>query len=474
MRICLILEGSYPYVHGGVSTWADGYIRAFPEHEFVLWTITAHEGDRGHYVYGLPGNVVEMHEVFLDSPLVHAPDASLRCKESYTEEQSDALQQLIACGSPDWHVLIDLFHEATPHAVLMSEAYLGMVIDLCRRMYPHMPFSKMFYTSRSMLLPVMHILAQNVPEADAYHSICTGYGGLMGAMAHMTTGKPLVLTEHGIYSREREEEIIRADWIQSVFKRAWIRFFYMLSRASYENADEITSLYDGARRMQIELGAPEDKCTVIGNGIDYNRFAHIPRKKEDGKTVIGAVMRIAPIKDVRTLIYSFYELTQRVPNVELHILGDTDDEAYGEECRRLVRNLRMTNLFFDGHQDVTKSMRGFDMTVLSSISEGQPLSVLESMASGRPVVATDVGACRELIEGRGDGLGKAGICVPPIDRKSLTDALETLCLDPQLRRHMGKVGRKRAERYYRKQTMIDGYDRIYRRIESLGGGTWQA
>lgn len=63
MRICLVLEGCYPYVHGGVSTWMHSYIEAMKEHEFVLWVIGAKAEDRGKFVYDLPSNVVEVHEV---------------------------------------------------------------------------------------------------------------------------------------------------------------------------------------------------------------------------------------------------------------------------------------------------------------------------------------------------------------------------------------------------------------------------
>ena len=69
MRICLVLEGSYPYVYGGVSTWMHSCIRSMPEHEFVLWVIGANAKDRGRFVYALPPNVVEVHEVFLDDAL---------------------------------------------------------------------------------------------------------------------------------------------------------------------------------------------------------------------------------------------------------------------------------------------------------------------------------------------------------------------------------------------------------------------
>ena len=69
MRICLILEGSYPYINGGVSTWMHQYITEMPEHEFVLWVIGAKASDRDHFVYQLPPNVVEVKQVFLDDAL---------------------------------------------------------------------------------------------------------------------------------------------------------------------------------------------------------------------------------------------------------------------------------------------------------------------------------------------------------------------------------------------------------------------
>ena len=69
MRICMILEGSYPYVHGGVSSWTHNYIKGMPDAEFVLWCIGAKEEDKGKFKYELPENVKEVHEVFLDSAL---------------------------------------------------------------------------------------------------------------------------------------------------------------------------------------------------------------------------------------------------------------------------------------------------------------------------------------------------------------------------------------------------------------------
>ena len=84
------------------------------------------------------------------------------------------------------------------------------------------------------------------------------------------------------------------------------------------------------------MGCDADKCLVIPNGIQFDRFKDIPLKPDDGWVDIGAVVRLAPIKDVKTMIYAFFELASRVPNVRLHIIGGVDDEGYANECYALV------------------------------------------------------------------------------------------------------------------------------------------
>ena len=98
MRICLVLEGCYPYVHGGVSTWMHGYIQAMPEHEFVLWVIGAHAVDRGKFVYELPGNVVEVHEVFLDDALRLSGEQE---EADFNAREREALRRLPERGRPE-------------------------------------------------------------------------------------------------------------------------------------------------------------------------------------------------------------------------------------------------------------------------------------------------------------------------------------------------------------------------------------
>ena len=246
------------------------------------------------------------------------------------------------------------------------------------------------------------------------------------------------------------------------FKKQWIRFFYMLSDAVYKRAAFITSLFGNASRIQQELGAPADRCRVIPNGIQFERFCDIPMKEDDGSVDIGAVIRLAQIKDVKTLIYAFHELCMMRDNVRLHILGGVDDEEYANECYELVSQLGLKNLRFVGQVDVIEYMRKLDFTVLTSISEGQPLSVLESFAAGRPVVTTDVGCCRQLIEGEEDDhCGVAGFYVPPMHREGLAYALNRMCESRDERIRMGLIGRERVDRYFRHPMMIEKYNSLY-------------
>ena len=469
MRICLVFEGSYPYVHGGVSSWAHDYITALSEHEFVLWTVGASSADRGSFVYDLPANVVQVHEVFLDDAL-HL--GGFKREVRFTAREMEALRALVHRGDPSWEVLVDLFQRKGVHplAFLQSRAFMDLFCELCREEYPYVPFADAFHATRSMLLPVLYLLSGEVPRADAYHAVSTGYGGLLACLGSIVSGRPMLLTEHGIYTREREEEIIRADWVAPAFKGSWIRFFSMLSEQAYARSFRVTSLFSAARALQVEMGCEADRCLVVPNGIRFERFCSIEPKPDDGWVDIAAVVRLAPIKDVKTLIYAFFELEQRVERVRLHILGGVDDEDYADECHALVEQLGVRNAVFAGRVDVARYLEGVDFTVLSSISEGQPLSVLESLAAARPCVTTEVGCCRELLEGGpGDEFGTAGFVVPPMYRKGLADALERMCESRRRRLEMGRIGRARIEAFYRHEDMVEGYRALYRETERVFG-----
>lgn len=470
MRICLVLEGCYPYVNGGVSTWMHQYITEMPQHEFVLWVIAAKREDKDKFVYQLPSNVTEVHQVFLDDALRLKGDGVI--DHTFTPAETRALEELIGSGSPDWDLLFSMYQvrRIDPMAYLKSEAFLREFEESLERHYPYIAYADAFHSTRSRLLPVLYLLGVDVPKADCYHAICTGYGGLLACLGAHLYKKPLLLTEHGIYTREREEEIIGAQWVGKAFKQHWIRFFYMLSSLIYTRAWRVTSLYRGAMEMQIDMGAAREKCLVIANGISYEKFCEIPRKQEDGMVDIGAVVRFAPIKDIKTMIYAFYELCSRMDNVRLHILGGVDDQEYADECLTLINQLGLKEkVVIPGRVDVAEYFQKLDFTILSSLSEGQPLSVLESFAAGLPVVTTDVGCCSELILGvPPDEFGRAGYFVPPMQREKMADAMELLAASRKTRLEMGRQGQLRVCTYFRYNIMLSKYCALYKEVEELG------
>lgn len=467
MKICVILEGCYPYVTGGVSSWMHQYIQAMPQHEFVVWAINADPSQNGKFRYTLPDNVTEVREVSLSA------SADVRRRSGrlhFSEAELSALQALVECGRPDWEVLFPIFQDrgVTPAEFLSSEYFVDILSSICREKYPYTAFSDYFHTVRSMLLPLLYVLCTDVPKADVYHTIATGYAGVLARLGGWKHGVPFLLTEHGIYTREREEEIIRADWVLPDFKDLWIRFFYMLSSAAYDGATMVTSLFKRAGLIQVEIGADPGKCRSVANGIHYARFSGIPERTGDGPVQIGAVLRIAPIKDVKTMLYAFAEVERDIPGVKLFIAGPEDDPEYAVECRELLHQLHIKNAVFMGTINVLERMVDFDFTILSSISEGQPLSVLESFAAGRPCVTTDVGCCKELIYGEeGDPYGQAGFCVPPMQPHALARAMKDLCRNRARRIQMGRAGKARAEAYFRHEDMInnylDTYEEVFRR-----------
>ncbi len=465
MRICLIAEGCYPYVAGGVSSWIQMLIEGMPEHEFVIFAIGAEEKLKGQYKYEMPKNVVEVREVFLDQTSPSKWLDSHRLK--ITKDVKEALRNILIGSNVDWESIFNLYNENSfgVEAFLKSREFMEIIDEVSQDTYDETPFSDTFWTIRSMLIPILELLKNKAPEADIYHTVSTGYAGIMGAKFKLETSKKLIVTEHGIYSREREEEILKCDWVHNSLKGIWINFFKQLADASYEFADKIVSLFDSARHIQIELGASTDKCMVIPNGVDTDRFSVVkPLDVNKKEFVIGAILRVVPIKDVKTLIYSYAIFKQKFKNSKLLIIGPYDeDEEYYEECLNIVKEIKSSDIEFMGRQNIDKLMNDLDVVILTSISEGQPFVVLEAMAANRPVIATDVGSCREVVEGN-DEFNHCGLITPVMNPDMIARAMYKLASDRTLMIDMAQEGLKRARKYYKRTDFLKRYDELYREV----------
>ena len=223
-----------------------------------------------------------------------------------------------------------------------------------------------------------------------------------------------------------------------------------------------------------------------GVGIDVEKFQNLPGKQEEDKGCIniGAVVRVTPIKDIMTMIQAFGFAKEVEPSLKLWIMGPCEEEdEYAKDCYELVRVMGISDVIFTGRVDVTEYYGRMDIMLLTSISEGQPLTILESFAARKPVVATDVGNCRGLILGENDDYGEAGIVVRIMHVEEIARAILTLAHDENTRLRMGENGYQRVVSGYRFSYFQDTYRNIYKRlieekeqdeVEDGGMKAWQA
>lgn len=477
MKVCVVAEGCYPYVVGGVSGWINSLTKSFPNVEFILLTIVADRSLRGKFAYELPENVTEVHEVYLTDCDWHYSKRRGR-RLHLNKKQFAALKSLLLNENIDWDVLFKLFAAKTFSIddLLMGKDFYRAVVECYNAQFPQIVFSDFLWTMRSIYLPLFLVMQTDVPKADVYHCVATGYSGVLGSMAKHMYGCKLLISEHGIYTREREEEIIKATWVEGIYKNVWISQFKKMSKLAYEQADLVTSLYGHARQLQTELGCDAEKTMITPNGIDVHRLADIPGKlpEDEDKVNIGAVLRVTPIKDVKTMIQAFNFAKKKQSNLKLWIMGPCDeDEQYANECYELVETLNVKDVVFTGRVDIREYLGRMDLTILTSISEGQPLTILESYAAHKPVIATDVGNCRELIYGEaGDEFGAAGILTHIMNIDEISNAMLEMAKKPTMRHNMGEAGYNRVMAFYKLEDMKKTYEKIYKRFSEEINMLW--
>ncbi|MDR6885375.1 GT4 family glycosyltransferase PelF [Bacillus sp. 3255] len=465
MKIALIVEGSYPYVSGGVAGWIQMLVASMPQHQFEIIAISSSRQEEAGYKYQLPANISGIHDIYIMD--YQNLEGGRKPRLSAAEAEACLAWFGFHPGSEEALTLIaDPAKLGNPVSFMESESFWNFLVTAYETEMPNHSFNSYFWTWRSMYLPAVYLLQQAYPPADVYHAVSTGYAGLIGTYLRMKRKKPFLLTEHGVYAREREEEILKSAWVDPPFKRRWIDYFYHMSKGAYRTADRTIALYGGTRQIQLELGAPSERALVIPNGVDYKRLSQLPRRANcaSGRIVFGAVVRLVPIKDIKTLLYAARLASSEIPHMQLWIMGPTDEDPdYYQECLALRRNLQLEDMVtFTGKVAVEDYLPAIDVLILSSISEGQPLAVLEGMAAGVPWICTDVGSCRELLEGKDErDTGMAGYIVPPVNPRAMADMMVKMHGLPDQRVYMGQVGRRRVEALYQIDHFIEAYKQLY-------------
>jgi glycosyltransferase involved in cell wall biosynthesis len=350
---------------------------------------------------------------------------------------------------------------------------------------PNAPFLDYFWSLRMMHGPIFQLarIADAAPDARIYHTVSTGYAGFLAALlSRRRPGVRVVLSEHGIYTKERQIDLNSADWLDprgldagasgplpsDTFRAIWVSHFAQLGRITYRASNRIVSLYEGNRQRQLRDGAPPERTQIIVNGVDTARFRGAREKRpQKAPPTVGFIGRLVPIKDLKTFIRALMTVFDALPEARGLVVGGTDEEPeYAEECKALAQSAGIAHrIDFLGHRDVVEIFPQLGVLMLSSISEAQPLAVLEAFASGVPCVTTDVGACREQIEGRDPddrALGLSGRVVGFADPAGLGRAVIELLGDEAEYARCQAAAIARVERFYDQRSMLQAYDELYR------------
>jgi glycosyltransferase involved in cell wall biosynthesis len=496
--VMLLLEGTYPFVSGGVSSWVHQMVRGFPHIRFGAVFIGSQPSDYKGWRYTLPDNFNYLYVDYLfDSK--EMPAVTEKNADPALLERVAGLHECFTAVSKCPHAmkqasaLLDLALDGGPleHSVFLHSLGAWEYLSQNYRLNCTDPsFVDYFWSVRTIHTPIWKLnqLTTIIAPAKLYHTISTGYAGFLGALLSHRTKRPLLISEHGIYTKERKIDLYQAQWINDnrnlfqrdqsevgYFKQIWIRFFESLAKMAYDQAIDIVSLYDNNRQRQISEGADIEKTIAIPNGIDLPRF--VPqRAKRPAKVpqVLCLIGRVVPIKDIKTFIRAMRTVVNQVPDAQGWIAGPEDeDEGYAQECHELVEALGLeASVKFLGFQKVEELMPKIGLNILSSISEALPLVVLECFAAGVPSITTDVGSCRQLLHGLSDedkALGKAGEVVRIADPQALAKAALALLTNETAWRAASAAGIARVEKYYTQKMMFDSYQKLYSRGLSWRG-----
>lgn len=480
--VCMILEGSYPYIAGGVSTWAHEMITSHDHLTFHVISIVPRD-EKPVMRYTLPRNVRGMSTIYLQQ-LEEGQMLPTAEMEKIFDSIHTPLVNLTT-GRASLQDFRKIMEAVAPYegkigskVMLNSEEAWNLMLSMYETSFPQTSLLNYFWSWRSVLGGLYSLMVAELPQAGCYHALSTGYAGLLGACAKIKTGKPLILTEHGIYTNERRIEIAAANWLEEgdshsmtidrihlSLRDLWSSSFANYSRICYQACDHVITLFSGNQIAQIADGADAEKMSIIPNGIAVEQFASIPKRQHASPT-IAMIGRVVPIKDVKNFLRAVSALHQSIADLRVYIMGPTDeDPEYFEECKSIVEYFVLQNVItFTGRVDIKEYLSEVDVLVSSSISEAQPLVILEVGAAGIPTVATDVGACREMILGKPDeepALGAGGVVVSPSNPQALAQGIFSLLTDKELYSKCSDAARKRVATYYNKQSQLTAYKNLY-------------
>ena len=309
----------------------------------------------------------------------------------------------------------------------------------------------LFYDLRAFFA-LIKILRNERPDIVHTH---TSKAGILGRWAAFFVRVPVIIhTPHG-----------HVFW--GYFGKLKTRIFILLEKISALVTDRLVMLTEQEKIDHLHFHiAPENKFSVVHSGINLDEFSNTSvdpaaMKRRLGipedNLIVGTVGRLTSIKGHRYLIEAARKIAGSRPDTTFVILGD--GELLDELKNMVTRSDIEENIKFLGwRSDVAEVMSTFDIFALPSLNEGMGRVLVEAMALGRPIVASNIGGIPDLVVD-----GENGYLVPVGDVESLAARIRKLLDDPEKREEMGECGKKIAIDYSA-NAMVEKIDRVYRKL----------
>ena len=487
MRIALLTESAFPTARSVEGGWCDRLTRGLPEHDFELYALGATRRDP--MPEPLPVRLVSLRHSGTTGGLTGRPAGSPLAGGLYGPRRRRALaayRELIAAlvepGGADGfaaalYALAEAGRGGGLPALLRSGAAIAVVEEAWRS-----PGARGTFGPGSVGEPLVRdaLVAVDLLErclrplsapwygsdalasADVCHALDGGLGVLPGLIARHDHGTPLIITEHSLHLRERARGYRAAPYRWPV-RALLLAFFRLLAREGYQQAGLITpgSAYD--RRWQIHCGADPAAIRVVYQGTE--RADSPAAEAEPDLPTLAWSGPIEPYGGLATMLRAFVELRRRMPRAVLRIHGEAPAgaDAYQRRCRELARLIDPRDpqaVVFEGAAVEPASVYGrAGVLVFSGANGASPRLLAEAMLSGRPVVATDTGAAREVV-------GPTGLLVPAEDPRALAAACAALLGDAERRSRLGNAGRLRAQELYAVEPAATAFRALYLELVS--------
>lgn len=334
---------------------------------------------------------------------------------------------------------------------LEDQGYSVHSIPIARRISPFSNLSSLWRLYRLIRCERFDIVHVHTPVA-----------AVLGRVAAKLARVPVIIyTAHGFYFHElmapwKRRLII---WVEKVLGRCCTDMLFTQSSEDRETA--------------IRAGiANERKIIWIGNGVDAGGFvvesdpavrAELGLSPND--KIVGFVGRLVREKGVEELLKAMGQVIEAIPEAKLLIVGDTlasdRDRRTTERLQKLIQrnNLEAVIKFTGFREDIPELLTIMDLFVLPSHREGMPRSILEAMAAGKPVVATNIRGCREEVVH-----GETGYLVPVRDPDKLAEAIIGILSDRMLSERMGKAGRQRAIEFFDEAQILEKQLAVYQKL----------